>query len=108
MHGGFGRDSTFNNMAAIGPDFKKGFTDSLPVSNADITPTLAHILGLQLPTIGKLQGRVLEEALPGGVPKAPVRHGSLAASKTPTGLATTLHYQELWGRRYFDDAALTE
>ena len=24
MHGGFGRDSTFNNMAAIGPDFKPG------------------------------------------------------------------------------------
>jgi hypothetical protein len=36
MHGGFGRDSTFNSMAALGPDFKRGFTDDVPVSNADI------------------------------------------------------------------------
>ena len=42
MHGGFGRDCTFNFMAAIGPDFKKHFVDGSPVSNADITPTLAH------------------------------------------------------------------
>ena len=33
-------------MAAIGPDFKTGFADPAPVSNADIAPTLAHILGL--------------------------------------------------------------
>jgi hypothetical protein len=37
MHGGFGRDQTYNNMAAIGPDFKAGFVDAAPVSNADIT-----------------------------------------------------------------------
>jgi arylsulfatase A-like enzyme len=107
MHGGFGRDSTFNNMAAIGPDFKQGYTDELPVSNADIAPTLAHILGLQLPTIGKLQGRVLEEALPGtpNSASAKVRHDSITSQKTSTGVATTLHYQELQGRRYFDSAA---
>jgi hypothetical protein len=28
MHGSLGRDNTFNNMAAIGPDFKRGFVDS--------------------------------------------------------------------------------
>jgi arylsulfatase A-like enzyme len=116
MHGGFGRDSTFNNMAAIGPDFKQGYTDELPVSNADITPTLAHILGLQLPTIGKLRGRVLEEALQGAAntgadvrtSKTPVRSDSITSPKTPTGMATMLHYQELQGRRYFDSAALTK
>lgn len=105
MHGGFGRDCTFNNMAAAGPDFKKGFTDPLPVSNADIAPTLAHILGLQLPSIGKLQGRVLEEALPGGSAKARARHVSVTSLTTTEGKATTLHYQELHGRRYFDSAA---
>jgi len=104
MHGGFGRDSTFNNMAAAGPDFKRGFTDPLPVSNADIAPTLAHILGLRLPSIGKLQGRVLEEALPGGRAKARTRHAYVTSLKTRAGKATTLHYQELQGRRYFDSA----
>jgi arylsulfatase A-like enzyme len=106
MHGGFGRDSTFNNMAAAGPDFKREFTDALPVSNADIAPTLAHILGLQLPGTGKLQGRVLEEALTGGPANARTRHAFVTSLPTAAGKATTLHYQELHGRRYFDSAEL--
>ena len=65
-HGSFNRATTRNFMAAIGPDFKEGFVDPLPVSNADIAPTLAHIMGLELPTRGKLTGRVITEALPGG------------------------------------------
>jgi arylsulfatase A-like enzyme len=106
MHGGFGRDSTFNNMAAIGPDFKRGFTDSLPVSNADIAPTLAQILGLRLPRVGKLRGRVLTEALLDGPDSAPVRHEFTLSARTPSGLTTLLFYQELDGHRYFDTACL--
>jgi len=34
MHGSFGRGDTMNFMAAIGPDFKAGYVDPLPVSNA--------------------------------------------------------------------------
>ena len=82
------------------------FTDPLPVSNADIAPTLAHILGLHLPSTGKLQGRVLEEALPGGPTKARTRHAYVTSLTTAAGKATTLHYQELHGRRYFDSATL--
>jgi arylsulfatase A-like enzyme len=109
MHGGFGREATFNNMVAVGPDFKHRFTDPLPVSNADIAPTLAHIMGLQLPSIGKLQGRVLEEALQGDAPATdPVRPRSLISPPTATGKATKLLYQELHGHRYFDSAALTD
>ena len=130
MHGGFSRDTTYNNMAAIGPDFKQGFTDPLPVSNADIAPTLAHIIGLQLPTTGKLQGRVLDEALPGeaaatehnntsgngdhtsasnsaGRANDQARHLTLISLPTASGKATQLLYQELRGRLYFDSAALT-
>jgi arylsulfatase A-like enzyme len=106
MHGGFGRDSTFNNMAAMGPDFKQGFDDSLPVSNADIAPTLAHILGLHLPRVGKLRGRVLTEALLDGPESAPVRHAFTIAPRAASGLTTVLLYQELEGRRYFDTACL--
>jgi arylsulfatase A-like enzyme len=106
MHGGFGRDSTFNNMAAIGPDFKQGFGDSLPASNADIAPTLAHILGLRLPRVGKLRGRVLSEALVNGPDSAPVRHEFTIAPRAASGLTTVLLYQELEGRRYFDTACL--
>lgn len=107
MHGGFGRANTFNNMAAIGPDFKQGFVDPLPVSNADIAPTLAHLMGLQLPSIGTLRGRVLEESLKGGPDSAAVRHDSSVSARAPSGLATILLYQEFQGRRYFDTACLT-
>jgi arylsulfatase A-like enzyme len=106
MHGGFGRDSTFNNMVAVGPDFKQGFGDSLPVSNADIAPTLAHILGLHWPRVGRLRGRVLTEALLDGPDSAPVRHKFTIAPRAPSGLTTVLLYQELEGRRYFDTACL--
>jgi arylsulfatase A-like enzyme len=104
MHGGFGRDSTFNNMAASGPDFKQGFDDPLPVSNADIAPTLAHVLGLELPGLGSLPGRVLTEALHGGPADAPVRHRIAASAVTAAGLATILEYQEYAGHKYFDQA----
>jgi hypothetical protein len=36
MHGSFSRADTMNFMAAIGPDFKRGFVDEAPVSNADM------------------------------------------------------------------------
>ena len=107
MHGGFGRDSTFNNMAAVGPDFKQGYDDRLPVSNADIAPTLAHVLGLQLPAAGRLRGRVLSEALTAGSgPAAPVHAGKLASTPTQSGRATILEYQDYEGRKYFDTACL--
>src|SRR5262249_30346354 len=41
MHGSFGRQDTFNFMAASGPDFKKGYVDAAPSSNADLPTTLA-------------------------------------------------------------------
>jgi hypothetical protein len=106
MHGGFGRDSTFNNMAAAGPDFKRGFDDRLPVSNADITPTLAHVLGLPLPATGRLRGRVLSEALTAGADPAAtaVHSGKLASAPTQSGRATILEYQQYEGREYFDTA----
>jgi hypothetical protein len=104
MHGGFGRDNTFNNMAALGPDFKQGFDDPLPASNADIAPTLAHVLGLEFPANGSLNGRVLTEALRGGTGAGASRHGKLASGVTSAGLATVLEYQEYAGHKYFDRA----
>ena len=44
-HGSLSRAETRNFMAAMGPDFKAGFADKAPISNADIAPTLAHIAG---------------------------------------------------------------
>ena len=102
MHGSFSRAETMNFMAAVGPDFKKGFADPAPVSNADIGKTLAHILGLTIKAAGKLEGRIIGEALPGGaVPQ--VTAGRLRAPPA-NGLATELMYQNVGATRYFDAA----
>ena len=105
MHGSFGRGDMFNNMAAIGPDFKAGFVDRAPASNADLPVTAAKILRLPFPGPGgKLTGRVLTEAL-AKKPDAPAgRCGVLASTPDDAGLKTWLHYQELGGARYLDAA----
>jgi Type I phosphodiesterase / nucleotide pyrophosphatase len=107
MHGGFGRDSTFNNMAAIGPDFKAAFEDATPVSNADIAPTIAHILGFDLPARGKLTGRVIEEALRGSK-EQPVFRARQVASSSANGRKTILQFQESGRVRYYDRACFIE
>jgi predicted AlkP superfamily pyrophosphatase or phosphodiesterase len=106
MHGGFGRDQTFNNMAAIGPDFKSGFVDELPMGNIDIVPTLAKILGIDMPSIGNLKGRVLQEALTNGETSKQGVAKTLISAPTASGMRTLLEYQEISGVRYYDRACL--
>jgi arylsulfatase A-like enzyme len=103
MHGSFGRGDTMNFMAAIGPDFKSGFVDPAPASNADIGKTLAYILGLQIKAKGKLVGRVLSEATPGGqAPKYVAK--VMQSAPGPNGFTTLLDYQLVGDTRYFDAA----
>ena len=104
MHGGFGRALTQNFMAAFGPDFKKRFVDPSPVSNADIAPTLAQILSLQLTSKGKLKGRVLQEALADGRPSVPFKLRSDVSEAAPNHKATVLMYQQAGEQVYFDEA----
>ena len=102
-HGSFSRADTYNFQAAIGPDFKQGFVDSAPSNNADIGATIAHILGLKPKGEGKLTGRVLSEAFPGGA--APVvKRTTERAKPAENGLATQLEVQSVAGNRYFDAA----
>jgi len=66
MHGSFSRADTAIVGGALGPDFKAGFVDDSPTSNADIGKTMAAILRLDIPDTGNLVGRVLTEAMPNG------------------------------------------
>jgi len=103
QHGSFSRADTFNFMAANGPDFKRGFTDPAPVSNADLGRTLGEILGLRIKARGKLLGRVIREAMPGGtIPHFTTR--VMVSAPGPGGLATILNYQLVGDTRYFDAA----
>jgi hypothetical protein len=103
MHGGFSRAETMNFMAAIGPDFKAGFADPAPVSNADIGKTLAYLLHLDIKAKGKLLGRVIAEALPGGT-LPPVAARRIASTPTAKGLRTVVEEQRVGATRYFDAA----
>ncbi|MBN3881787.1 MAG: alkaline phosphatase family protein [Nostoc sp. JL34] len=104
MHGSFGRGDTFNNMEAIGPDFKQGYVDYAPVSNADVTPTLARILGLDIPSNGDLKGRAITEALVGGPDVVPSTKEVLTSEETTNGQATILDSQSVGNTQYFTAA----
>ncbi|MBV9861381.1 MAG: alkaline phosphatase family protein [Alphaproteobacteria bacterium] len=103
MHGSFSRADTRNFMAAIGPDFKAGFADEAPVSNADLGKTLVQLLGLQVKDNGKQIGRVLAEAMPGGA-LPPYSPETIASDPGPGGLRTVLNRQKVGDTLYFDAA----
>lgn len=105
MHGSFSRADTWNFMAARGPDFKKGFVDSLPASNADVGMTMARLLGIDPPRHGTLAGRVLTEALEASnheqkLPEVTVR--TIDSPPTPAGLRTLVKVQILGNEVYLD------
>jgi hypothetical protein len=103
MHGSFSRGDTLNFMAAIGPDFKAGYVDPLPVSNADVGVTAAKLMGLTQKARGTLVGRVMTEAMPNGTtPKA--FSGTLKSPPAANGLRTVLLFQRVGSQRYFDAA----
>jgi len=102
MHGSFGRGDTMNFMAAIGPDFKAGYADALPVSNADVGATAAKLLDLKTKPNGKLLGRVMTEAMPNGA--TPKAVSETVRSDPASGLRTVLKLQRVGTQRYFDAA----
>jgi hypothetical protein len=103
MHGSFSRGDTMNFMAAIGPDFKAGYVDALPVSNADVGATAARLLNLTPKPKGSLVGRVITEVMPNGAtPKA--FSGRVKSQASANGLRTVLSFQRVGAQRYFDAA----
>ncbi|MBW8733826.1 MAG: alkaline phosphatase family protein [Asticcacaulis sp.] len=105
-HGALTRANTRNFMAAMGPDFKAGFADASPVSNADITPTLAHILAFDLTPKGSLAGRVLHEALPGGPDATPATQAVVRSDPAGNGFTTVLETQSADAETYLDAAGM--
>ena len=104
IHGAFSRADTHNFMAAIGPDFKAGFRDTAPVSNADWANTLAHVLGLDLGGRGQARGRVMAEALKDGGDAPAARRIVVRSEPAANGFTTVLNAQEAAGETYYDAA----
>ena len=65
-HASLSRFDMHNTLVAAGPDFKRGMINELPSSNADVAPTVLHILGVPQPSSSPMDGRVLQEALLNG------------------------------------------
>jgi arylsulfatase A-like enzyme len=59
-HGTPGRVNIHNTLIAAGPDFKSGLRSEIPSGNVDVAPTIAFLLGFELPDV---DGRVLHEGL---------------------------------------------
>src|SRR5207253_5220173 len=60
-HGSLSRFDMHNTLVAAGPDLKAGFINELPTGNADLAPTILHILGVA--PACPMDGSILEEAL---------------------------------------------
>ena len=106
IHGSFGRQDTHNFMAAVGPDFKAGFVDPAPVSNADWAPTLAHLLGLTIAPKGRAVGRVMGEALVADGAPRPFEARSIRSQPAASGFFTQLDSQHVADTPYFDAAGM--
>ncbi|MEA2875419.1 MAG: hypothetical protein QOF14_615 [Hyphomicrobiales bacterium] len=102
-HGSFSRADTANFMAAIGPAFKKGHVSPSPVSNADIAPTLAQLIGVKTEPVGKLRGRVISEALVGGEP-VQFQREDVVSAPGDGGLRTIVNLQYVGSTPYFTAA----
>lgn len=103
MHGTFSRADTRNTMGARGPSFRTGFVDPAPASNADLGKTILHLLNLKATDKGKLVGRVLTEAMPGGDAPNAQAH-TLRSEPDANGNVTVLKMQTVGETRYFDTA----
>lgn len=103
MHGSFSRADTAILGGAIGPDFRAGFVDSAPTSNADIGKTMAQLLGLSIPDVGKLVGRPITEAMLNGA-MPPWQTERRASAPDTAGRITVVQTQTVNGVRYFDAA----
>lgn len=89
MHGSFSPIDVHNTLYAAGPDFKVGFSDTLPTANVDVAPTVAKILNLSLP--GAV-GRPLDEALASGpgIDQFQVATSVVMPAAAATGIAMKL------------------
>jgi arylsulfatase A-like enzyme len=80
-HGSLSKYDMTNTLIAAGPDFKAGFVNQTPSGNADVAPTVLHLLGVDNPAF---DGRVLEEALVTGG-ETPSQTNTLEAQRAVAG-----------------------
>jgi len=88
-----------NTWLAWGADFKDAIVDHTPASNVDITPTILALHGLDA---RGLDGRVLREAIEGGVDHEKVPSETRTYHVRHRGYEAVIQVTELAHQRYID------
>jgi len=99
-HGSMSPWMVKNTMLAWGADFKHGARVRAPSSNADVTPTILHLIGH--PKAGALDGRVLTEALASGPDEEQIPAETRTLRLSSGAYRAALQVTEAAGRRYLD------
>lgn len=105
---GHGTSSPYDitaTLVANGPAFRVGVQASAPSSNADIVPTILHLLGLS-PTPNGVTGRPLLELLRGRT-AAPVRVARDSIVANTVGYRTVSYHTRVQQTWYFDSTRTT-
>ena len=111
-HGAAGRRELHNFCAAVGPDFRKRFSDNNATGNIDVAPTIEWLLGLTPDGVAagssEHRGRILREALIGVGGAVASRSSSISTSLELQGMMVkvVLHFVGAGGRNYLDDATV--
>jgi arylsulfatase A-like enzyme len=103
-HGSLSPWTMHSTMIAWGPSFKSGVTSSVPVGNIDVVSTILKTR--DLPPDQQIDGRVITEALKGGVDveKAPRQTLSYHASSADGHYQVILQASAVDGKTYIDKA----
>jgi arylsulfatase A-like enzyme len=101
-HGSMSPWTVHNTFIAWGIDFKRGAVVRTPVSNVDITPTLAALMGLD--GLPPFDGRAITEAFAGGPDEEQVATATTTYfTATPDGaFRAAIEVSEAGGERYLD------
>ncbi len=111
-HASLSRWDMHNTLIAAGPDFRAGLENMLPSANIDVAPTVLKLLGLKLPAPGRMDGRVLEEALSDGKAPAGQMEKTTLVARRETGTALPwrqyLKVIKFAGRTYYIEGNVGE
>lgn len=105
-HASLSRFDMRNTLVAAGPDFRRGMINELPSGNADLAPTILHILGVSQPSSSPMDGRVLHEALVNGTPSEAKPVSKTVEASRELALFRWhqyLKFTEYAGATYFDE-----
>jgi len=83
QHGSMSPQELRTFTAARGPDYKSDLSIATPTGHPDLAPTILRTLGLEAPE--HMDGRVIEEALVGGVAESRPTRDHIASRTTARG-----------------------